>query len=157
FDHATLDLGALGADARIWLALGHLLAGATFVAVGVTLAILCRRVGQGDPFTELATRALRATGVTVLVGGLLWQVCLQLGQRLAIADVFGVKAGQWMNNVKGITPDSVYWPGASGDFGIDLWPIGVGLALFALATVFRYGQKLERERAELREEVKGLV
>jgi hypothetical protein len=157
FDHATLDFAALGADARIWLAIGHLLAGATFVAVGVTLAILCRRVGQGDPFSALATRAVRTTGVIVLVGGLLWQVCLQVGQRLAIADVFGITAAAWRNTAKGVTPDSVYWPAANGNFGIDFWPIGIGLALFALATVFRYGQKLERDRSELAEEVAGLV
>jgi TRAP-type C4-dicarboxylate transport system permease small subunit len=157
FDHATLDVAGLAPDARLWLAAGHLAVGATFIAIGVTLALLCRRVGQGDPFSGLISRSLRITGAIVLVGGLAWQVCLQVSQRLVLAQAFGLTSGQWKNTVKGVTPDSAYWPAASNNLGIDFWPIGIGLALFALATVFRYGQKLEHERASLLEEVKGLV
>lgn len=157
FDHATFDFAGLALDARLWLAAGHLAAGATFITIGITFALLCRRVAQGDPFSRLISKSLRVTGAIVLIGGLVWQVCLQVGQRLVVAEAFPIASGQWRTNVKGVTPNSAYWPHASGNFGIDFWPIGIGLALFALAAVFRYGQKLERERATLLEEVKGLV
>jgi hypothetical protein len=156
FDHATLDFADLATDARLWLAGGHLLAGATFLAIGITLALLCRKVGQGDPFSQLISRTLSITGVIVLAGGLAWQVSLQVAQHLVISEAFGVSSGEWKNNVKGVTPVSIYWPHA-GTFGLDFWPVGIALALFALAAVFRYGQRLDFERAALLEEVQGLV
>jgi hypothetical protein len=157
FDHATLDFAGLALDARLWLAAGHLAAGATFITIGITLALLCRRVGLGDPFSGLISKSLSVTGTIVLIGGLVWQVCLQVSQRVVLAEAFPRASGQWRTNVKGVTPDSAYWPNASDSFNFDFWPIGIGLALFALAAVFRYGQKLERERAALLDEVKGLV
>lgn len=157
FDHATLDLSGLSFAARVWLAGGQLTGAGTWILIAITLALLCSRISQGDPFSTLVPRAISVSAIVVLVGGLVSEVCMQVGQRIAIANTFGNASGGWTNNVPGVTPTSVYWPHSQNNFPIDLWPLGLSLGLFALALVFRYGAKLTQERAALADELKGLV
>jgi hypothetical protein len=157
FDHATLDLTGLSFVARAWLAGGQLTGAATWILIAITLALLCNRISHGDPFSTLIPRAISVSAIVVLVGGFVSEVCMQIGQRIAIADTFGMASGSWANSVSGITPSSAYWPHSQINFQIDLWPLGLSLGLFALALVFRYGAKLTRERAALADELKGLV
>lgn len=157
YDHATFSISGLHWDARLLLACGVLLQGATAVLIAAALVVLCSRVAAGRPFAPAVARAIKLSGITVLLGGLLWQVCFQWGQYLALRQAFQITSGEWMNNVAGITPTSVSWPHVAGGYTIDFWPIGIGLALFALAAVFRYGAGVELERTTLRRETEGLV
>jgi hypothetical protein len=157
FDHATLDFTGLGLSSRAWLASGDLLEGLTVVVIAVTVALLCYRVANGKPFTASLPKAITLSGLVILVGGMLWQVCFQIGQLLVAQQAFGPASAQWNNSVSGIRPGSTFWPQPSGNFHLDFWPIGAGLALFAVAVAFRYGEKLERDRAAMATELKGLV
>ena len=164
YDHASLTLSGLHPDARLWLAGGTLLQGATAVLIAYTLAVLCVRVAQGEPFAKGLVRGINQSAIAILVGGLLWQVAFQVGQALAFNQAFYVAGASWSEHAKGITPYSAYWPQGNTSFSIDFWPIGIGLAFFAIAAVFRYGQRLERDRellrrdrAALQHDVEGLV
>jgi hypothetical protein len=157
YDHATFTLAGLHWDARLLLAGGTLLQGATAIVIALTLITLCSRVGAGRPFAGAVERAITFSGVAVLVGGITWQVCFQAGQFLAIDQAFQSTGGQWRTNVKGLTSNSAAWPHAANSFSIDFWPIGIALALFALAAVFRYGAAVERDRANLKRDTEGLV
>jgi hypothetical protein len=157
YDHATFTLSGLHWDARILLAGGALLQGVTAVAIAVTLIILCSRVAAGKPFAPTVQRAISVSGVAILVGGIAWQICDEIGQYLAVTQAFLVTGADWKITAKGMTTDSADWPHAAGNFGIDFWPIGIALALFALAAVFRYGSAIERDRANLKRDTEGLV
>ncbi|WP_105036699.1 hypothetical protein [Cryobacterium aureum] len=78
------------------------------------------------PFRPALTRGINLTATTIIVGGLGWQVCDAVAGGLASFQV--LRATGWT---------------------LDFWPIWVGLALFAVAAVFRYGQKLQRDFDEL--------
>jgi hypothetical protein len=157
FDHATLSLTGLSFGARALIAGGQLFGAAPWIIIAITLALLCNRVSRGTPFTTLVPRAITVSAFVVLFGGYLSEVFLQFGQRAAIADTFGITSGHWISTVSGVTPTSAYWPHSENNFSIDLLPLGLSLGLFALALVFRYGQRIERDRAALREELRGLV
>lgn len=157
YDHATFLLSGLHLDARVLLAGGALLEGSTSLIIAFAIALLCRRLTAGQPFAATVTGLITLSGYVVLAGGLLWQVCNEWGQYLALQQAFQITGGQWMTNVKGITPTSIEWPHAANGFTIDFWPMGIAFVLFALAAVFRYGASVENERRSLRREVEGLV
>lgn len=157
FDHASLLVSGLGLDARLWLASATFIEGLASCALGVTLALLCNRVAKGDPFDRVVPRAFTVSGVIVLVGGLLWQIFNEIAGYRVISETFDATGAEWKNNVKGMTINSVTWPKGADGFSVSFWPITAGLALFAIAVVFRYGAKISRERAALAKEVEGLV
>lgn len=157
YDHATFTLAGLHWDARLLLAGGALLQGVTAVVITMTLITLCSRVATGKPFAPAVERAIMRSGYAILFGGIAWQVCYQIGQFLAIDQAFHDTGGHWTTDVKGLTSNSAAWPHAANSFSIDFWTIGIALALFALAAVFRYGSAVERDRAKLKRDTEGLV
>lgn len=69
FSSADLFLSGLHLDARLWLAAGHLVQGAVFVALGAAVAVLCSRLLRGDPFGPvLVALALVATAAAFRYG-----------------------------------------------------------------------------------------
>jgi ABC-type sugar transport system permease subunit len=164
YDHASLALAGLHWDARGWLAAGTLLQGATAVIIALTLAMLCTRVAAGEPFARSVIRGVTRSAIAILVGGLLWQLAFEFGQHFAFTQTFLSTGSSWTNTASGITPFSPSWPREGMNFTIDFWPIGISLALFALAAVFRYGEGLQahtlllhHRNAELKRETEGLV
>jgi hypothetical protein len=157
YDHASMMIRGLGLDTRLWYAGAALSQGLAIVAISLTIALLCRRVERGDPFDAVIPRAFTLSAMAVLVGGFLWQICNQIAGFRVIAETFQPTSGEWSNNVSGITPSSASWPHGALVANISFWPLGVALGLFAIAVVFRYGARLEVERAELKRETEGLV
>jgi hypothetical protein len=145
YDHATFQLSGLSAGVRLSLAGADLAAGGASFVVAIAVAILCRRVVAGDPFGRVMPDVITVAGVSILVGGFVWQALSQLGSLLASQQAFHVTSGHWTNSVAGITPESAAWPKTDYSFALSFWPIGIALALFAIAIVFRYGAALQRE------------
>ena len=157
YDHASLMISGLGLDARLWFAGANLVAGAASVIVAITVALLCTRIGNGDPFDRVMPRAIDVSAFAVLAGGILWQAFNQIAGWRVIDETFHAYSASWKIKVPGITEFSRGWPSGSTSFTIDFWPIGIALGLFAISAVFRYGSRLSQERGRLAEEVKGLV
>jgi hypothetical protein len=157
FDHASFMISGLGLDARLWYAGANLVEGAASAMLGITVALLCSRVAEGNPFASVVPRAFTVSGVTVLFGGFLWQIFNQIAGLRVIEETFHAYGYSFRTNVPGNREGAIGWPSGSENFAVSFWPLAAALGLFAIAVVFRYGTQLSRERAELVEEVKGLV
>lgn len=157
YDHATLTVAGLGIDSRLWLAAATLTAALAQIIVALTIALLCHRVATGNPFTRIVPRAITISGIAILAGGLLSQICARVAALRVIDTTLNARGAHWLARPGTLNPTSAAWPHGNVEFAIDLWPLGIALALFALAVVFRYGAKLQRDRDALLDEVKGLV
>ncbi|MFC7401397.1 hypothetical protein [Citricoccus sp. GCM10030269] len=151
FSQATVDVTGLEMPTRIWLASGDVLQGATNVAIGVVVAMLCTSLLRRNPFHLALIRGLNVTAMAVMVGGIGWQVCDAVAGGLASAKVLGIDGGI-------IQTDQVNWddinhviglPKPGYDWSVDFWPIWAGLALLAVSAAFRYGQRLQRDTVGL--------
>lgn len=151
FDHAVVDVTGLDTATRVWLAAGDVLQGTTNVVIGVVVAVLCTSVLRQNPFRPALTRGINLTAASIIVGGLGWQVCDAVAGGLASAQV--LRATGWSLDVAKLDWTDIRQviglPGEGHEWTLDFWPIWVGLALFALAAVFRYGQKLQKDTAGL--------
>lgn len=147
FTEAQVDVTGLDASARSWLVAEQIIQGATGAIIAIVIALLCSSILRRDPFRATAPRAITLSAVTIAVGGLAWQACGAIGGSLAAGQILDFSGGQ-------IDADTVKWDDYTDIIGVpipghqwtlDFWPIAAGLALFALATVFRHGTKLARE------------
>jgi hypothetical protein len=153
---AAVTVGDLSLGASLVLGLGHLAQGATFAFVAVTIALLARNLLAGRPFQSIVGRAIGLSGTAIGVGGILWQVLIGIGSHRAAEEALFVSA--WSGEGAS-TADlaSRGWPEASLSLEIEFWPIMMGLALTALAAVFRAGDRMSRRTVELEKETEGLV
>lgn len=151
FTSATVDASGLDTATRAWLAGSTLLQGITVIVIAAVVAALCSTMLRRDPFQPSIARGVRITGITVIVGGLGWQICSAVAGSLASAQVLHFSAAELAPAVK---PDArslgelttiVGFPQPGTAFQVEFWPIWVGLALLALSAVFRYGTQLKRD------------
>lgn len=147
FSTAQVDVTGLDGAARIWLAAGALAQGSMATLVGVAVIILCTGVIWQNPFRPALTRGINLGAIAVMVGGLGWQVCTAVAGGLVSTQVLG--ANGWA-----FDESKVHWtdirqvigfPESGHQWSVDLWPVWVGLALFAVSAVIRYGQRLQKE------------
>jgi hypothetical protein len=158
FTQANVMMSGVGVDAKLWLAAGHLLEGATYLAISVAIAILCSRLLKGDPFGPILTRTITRAGAAILIGGLGWQVCYSVGGWKASIAALQITGSEMSTKfVDNLHPDNLGWPHPGGNVEVGFWPIWIALALFAIAAIFRYGEKLQRDNAALKRDTTGLV
>lgn len=147
FTQAMVQVTGLDVSARVWLASSDVLQGATNIIIGVVLAILCTSIIKQNPFRITLIRGINLMAITVIVGGLGWQICDAVAGSLASTQVLGING--WALNREQLRWDDVNevigLPRAGNDWSVDFWPIWVGLALLALAAAFRYGQRLQKD------------
>jgi energy-coupling factor transporter transmembrane protein EcfT len=151
FVTADVAITGLGMDARAFLAAGHAIQGATFIVIAITIALLCQRLLTGTAFTPALTRAVTVTGMSVAIGGMLWQVAFGIGSSIASAQALTVTG--WMSeHPLGNDPlETEFDPYATGlpeptvFAQIDLWPLLLGLALAAVGLAFRRAERLQRD------------
>ncbi len=146
FTQAAVQVSGLAGEARAWLAAGYLLHGAMGVVVGVVVAMLCTSVIRQNPFRPVLVRGIDLSAAAIVAGGLGWQICTAAAGGLASAQVLGIPG--WA-----VDTARVHWedvtqiiglPGVGRQWTVDFWPVWVGLALFAVSAVFRYGQRLQK-------------
>jgi hypothetical protein len=151
FSNADVEVEGLSGVARIWLAAGELVLGLMTVLVAVVVVMLCTSVIRQDPFRAALNRGINLAAFGIIVGGILWQICVIVGGGMASAQVLG--ATGW-----GFDPSEVNWddirdviglPQTALGWDVDFWPLGIGLSLLAVSAVFRYGQRLQKESDSL--------
>ena len=147
FDHAVVTVAGLDTATRVWLAAGDALQGATNVVIAVVVVVLCTSIIRQDPFRPALTRGINLTATSIIVGGLGWQVCDAVAGGLASSRV--LRATGWSLDTAEIDWTDIRQviglPMEGHEWTLDFWPVWVGLVLFAVAAVFRYGQKLQRD------------
>ncbi|WP_403022664.1 hypothetical protein [Salinibacterium sp. GXW1014] len=161
FSSAEVFITGLGMDARAFLAAGHAVQGATFIVIAVTIALLCQRLLSGSGFTAAVTRAVSMSGLTVMIGGIAWQIFFAIGGNIASTQALFVSA--WgSDDAPGPDVPEPKWDGTAYDplhtglpdpdfmLQLDFWPLLLGLALAAVAFAFRRAERLQ-------DDTKGLV
>lgn len=153
FTTADVLVTGLGVDARLLLAAGNAVQGLTFVVIAAVIALLCHRLLGGSPFRPLLARSMTWAAVAITVGGIAWQVLLQIGGGIAsrqVLEVAGWRAdaptAEMMNYLN--TKFDMYSTGLPmpyPSFQIEFWPLLLGLALAAVAIAFRYSERLQRD------------
>ena len=146
-DSASLQVAGLGADVRSLVFVGGLLAYVTAATPGVLVSVLCRIAAAGRPFEEMhgdgalispfarrAPRWLLTSAVVVLIGGTASEVLLSIARYLTSHEVLpDASSGA------AITAPVTF------QLIIPIWPIGCALGLAALAVIFRYGSRMQRD------------
>lgn len=123
---------------RAVLAGGQLLGGLLLVTPAAAIGIICFQMLRGVPFARVTSRALLTTAGIVLVAGIATDLLNGIGRGMAALAVFPSSAEA------GVTG-----PVSTFSLTVQLWPFGAALALVALAAVFRYGARLQRDTAGL--------
>lgn len=123
---------------RALLATGQLIAALLIATPAAAIGLICFQLLRGAAFARVTSRTLLVTAIVVLVGGIAGDLVTGIGRGLAALEVFPSSAD----------------PGATGavatyNLTVQMWPFGAALALAALAAVFRYGARLERDTAGL--------
>ena len=147
---ATVEMAGLGMDARLFLAGGYLVQGITLVLIGIAVATVCSRLGTDTPFAGAVTHSVRLAGASIMIGGITWQVLLNVGGLIAAGQALNVTGSTAVTdllpgNGEPVGRTGTGWPDP-GTFSLELWPIWLGLALLAVAAAFQYGDRLQRER-----------
>jgi len=147
FTEALVDVTGLDGPTRVWLAASSLLQGATMVMIAIVIALLCTSVMRQDPFRAALPRAINVTAITIIAGGLAWQLCGAIGNGLASEQVLRSTGGsiEFDQFAYEDYNEIIGFPSIGHQWSVDFWPIWIGLALFALAAAFRYGMKLQRD------------
>ena len=142
FTQASMLVSHLPVSNTILLGLGQILAAATTSGIAWCVLILLRKLRNDEPFAAATARALTVAGIILAVGSTLSNLSTSSAQvGLFIAYI----AAHGTLNVGG------------GGWTLDFTPLFLAALLFALAGVFRYGARLERERDLLKHETEGLV
>lgn len=123
---------------RAVLAGGQLLGGLLMIAPAAAIGVICFQLLRGAPFARVTSRTLLATAGFVLVAGVAADLLTGVGRGLAALEVLPSSA----------LPDAT-GPTTSYSLAVQIWPFGAALALVALAAVFRYGARIERDTAGL--------
>ena len=118
---------------RIVIAAGQLASAALAILPGALVAVVCFQTLRGRPFASVVTRALFVSAGVVIVAGLASDVLSGVGRGLAAQAVLPTGV------------DAPLISGAPFQISVQLWPIGAALALAALAMIFRYGARLQRD------------
>jgi hypothetical protein len=146
FTSAQVSVSGLDVAARAWLAASSLLQGATIITIAIVVVTLCSTILRNDPFQPAVARGIRLLGITILVGGLGWQVCSGVGESLASSQVLQLGSTAFQNVVTWDDINTIIgFPRPTPHIQVDFWPIWVGLAMLVLAAAFRYGERLQRD------------
>lgn len=148
FTEAELTLESLPFVTRLLWGLGSMLGVLVPGAVAALIALMCFQLLRGAAFAPVVARGSMVTAVVVTVGGLASQVLCAIAGSMASEQALTISGAA----IEGYPVDLDIWsimPQPTFSMQVDLWPIGAGLAFAALAAVFTYGSKLERETAGL--------
>jgi hypothetical protein len=149
FSVADVELTGLDLPARAFLAAGTIVEGAVFVLLAVVVAMLCRQLLRDAPFGGAVTTALTAAGVTLGIGGIVWQILNAIGRTLASDQALRIDS--WASDAASSAGDAVEHglPEPTYAVTIEFWPIFIALALLAVAAAFRMGERMQRDTSGL--------
>jgi hypothetical protein len=145
FERAEVEIAGLDTTARVLLAAGHLVQGATITLIAIVIVILCTRVLDGSPFRPMLSRAMTVAAAAVAIGGSVWQVCFQIAGSVASSQALTVSAWATDTAVAGDPGTDVGWPQPAIGLTFEFWPLLAGLVLAVLAVAFRHGERLQHD------------
>lgn len=144
FTTAELALENLSPTTRMLWASGQLLTGLVPAAIAGLIALACFELLRGAAFAPVVARAAMITAVVVLVGGLGAQVLCDVAGSMASSEALRITAADYTGY-----PDdfdiTAFLPQPALTVSVEFWPIGAALGFAALAAVFRFGTRLQRE------------
>lgn len=145
FTAADLAVEGLSTAARVCWAIAQALGWLVPGAIAGLIAVACFQLLTGRAFAPVVARMATITAVVVMLGGIVAQVLGDIAGSMAAAEVLQW-TGATYEDVPGIENALDAWLPQPG-FGITFpfWPIAAGLAFAALAAIFRYGSRLQRD------------
>lgn len=161
FTHADVLVSGVGQGVKYWLAAGHLVQGLTAIIIGYAVYRLSSQLGGSKPFQPVITRAITLAAITIMIGGIASQIAFGAAGSAASQQVLRYTSwsspGDLAPTVNGSDVQSPLGIDWALDITVEFWPIGVGIALLAVAAAFRYGEKLESANTRLKADTDGLV
>ena len=145
FTSADLLVEGLSTSARVLWSISQALAWLVPAAIAGLIAIACFQLLAGRAFAPVVARMAMVTAVVVTVGGVAAEILGDIAGNMAARETLGWSSARY-EEVAGIEDVlQAWWP--QPGFGADLpfWPIAAGLAFAALAAIFRYGSRLQRD------------
>lgn len=136
FTEATMTVAHLPVSTVILLGLGQIFAAVTSAGIAWCIFLLAQRLRADQPFAASTAHALTAAGLILGIGCTASNLATALGQ-------LGVGSIAYMPKYGELTL------GGSGTTFIYFVPLFFAGVLFALAGVFRYGARLQRDTAGL--------
>lgn len=144
FTSADVAVEGVSGTARALWAAGQALWGLIPTMIAAAIAVACFQLLAGRAFSRTVERVTLATAVIVAVGGFAASVLTDISGNLASAELFTVTGAAW-EEIAGIDDPLRWWPDPTWTLELALWPLGAGLGLAALAAIFRYGSRLQRD------------
>jgi hypothetical protein len=142
FTQVTMLVSHLPVVNAILLGLGQIFTGATNAGIAWCIFALVRKLREDEPFSSSTAKAMVVAGLILGIGSTASSIATASAQA-TLHIAYLPKYGEL--DLLG-----------SGTF-INFVPLFFAGVLFALASVFRYGGRLEKERARLKRETEGLV
>lgn len=144
FTTAELALENLSPATRVLWASGQLLTALVPAAIAGLIALACFQLLRGAAFAPVVARAAMITAAVVLVGGLGAQILCDVAGSMASSEALSISAADYTGY-----PDEfdiwTFLPQPALTVSVEFWPIGAALGFAALAAVFRFGARLQRE------------
>ncbi|WP_394279306.1 hypothetical protein [Microbacterium sp.] len=145
FESVTLTLDGLSVGARVTWAISEMLGWVISGALAALVAVACGSMRSGNAFAPVVARTASVAAVIVAGGGIVREILRGISGSMASAETFESTGGSW-TDIPGIeSPFEAWIPQSTFLVEIPFWPIAAGLALAALAAIFRYGSRLQRD------------
>lgn len=144
FTVAEVDVAGVSPLARGLWTTGQALWSLIPAAIAGLIAVACFQLLAGRTFDRIVVRMTMATAVIVAAGGTAAQLLSDIAGSMASQELFARESARW-TEIPGVDDPFAWWPEATLNVTLPFWPIAAGLGLAALAAVFRYGSRLERD------------
>lgn len=143
FTQADVWVEGASTGARVLWGIGQALGGLVPAAIAGLIALVCFQLLRGAAFAPVVARAAMITAVVVLVGGMSADVLCGIGGSMVSHELLAWTSASGTSDPA--ADPLLNWPQATFSANFPLWPIGAGLGFAALAAVFRYGGRLQRD------------
>jgi len=145
FTSAELSVEGLSTAARVMWAISQALGILVPATIAALIAIACFQVLAGRTFAPVVARMAMITAVVVAAGASAGQVLGDIAGSMASAQLFDYTSARW-EDIPGMEDPLAAWiPHSTLAIAFPFWPIAAGLAFAALATILRYGSRLQRD------------
>lgn len=145
FTDATLVIADLSTGARMLWATSQGLAILVPGAIAALIAAACFQLLAGRVFAPVLARLAMITAIVVAIGGSAAQVLGDVAGGMASSELFAYTTGGWPEIAGVEDPLRAWLPRAAAMVNVPFWPLAAGLGFAALATIFRYGSRLQRD------------
>ncbi|MFS0866217.1 hypothetical protein AB3M83_02645 [Microbacterium sp. 179-B 1A2 NHS] len=145
FTSVSLLVDGLSAGVRVMWSISQAIGWLVPGAIAGLLALACFQLLAGRAFAPVVARMAMVTGVVVALGGVTAEVLGGIAGSMASHEVFASAGGSWQD-IPGIDdPFRAWLPQPTLLIEFPFWPIAAGLGFAAVAAIFRYGSRLQKD------------